>query len=172
MSVCGAGRPEHIIPQRVQSGDQTEERRERDRAAALADKSWTLPCLLCPKRFRETAATRLWSRVIGGAGCCPACSKSRLPHHRFSPNLPRGAGCNPDLPGLPGSRASQQVWGPYSGQWAWEEADRRLDDGQPERSKVEVISSLRPWREVRGQGTSHQGQAWLETVLAGVSGTG
>lgn len=95
-------------------------------AAALAGQELDLPCLLCPEKFRATAATRLWSRVIGGAGCCPACSKSRLPHHRFSPNffqetqdvtLICQACQDPELPA--GLGAVQRPMGPLGRQNVW-----------------------------------------------------
>lgn len=112
------------------------------------------------KKSSNGDPTRLWSRVIGGPGWCPACSMSRLPHHRFSPNFPRGAGCNADLLG---SRASSKFGGRIAANGPWKRACGRWTA----RSEVEVISSPRSLREVggagdRGQGTRDTGQVWLE----------
>lgn len=109
--------------------------------------------------------TRLWSRVIGGSGWCPACSMSRLPHHRFSPNLPRGAGCNADLLG---SRASSKFGGRIAANGPWKTTCGRWTA----RSEVEVISSPRSLREVGGAGDKEQGtrdKCGWRTVLASVS---
>lgn len=78
MCVCVRGSiPEHIILSTFQGfGWGTRQKREAGKTGqdGAAGKSWSfLPCLLCLESFEQRRPTRLWSRVIGGAGCCPAC---------------------------------------------------------------------------------------------------
>lgn len=168
--VCAGQHPraEHSIPSKVSAGgpDRREGEGQRDGyilckqtdgrtdgRTGAAEQSRPPPCLLClEKNSSNGDSTRLWSRVIGGAGWCPACSKSRLPHHRFSPNLPRGVGCNPRPAGIQSIQQSLgavlRPMGPGTG---------RLVDGEPE---ARLKSSQVPAHRVKSgeQGTGDKGQ--------------
>lgn len=166
MSVCGALVPRGTLSlarfrlgtrqERETDGPdgQTDRHRQTDRQGQLSRAGHSLPAVPLEKneQRRPGDQTRLWSRVIGGAGWCPACSMSRLPHHRFSPNFPRGAGCNADLLG---SRASSKFGGRIAANGPWKTTGGRWTA----RSEVEVISSPRSLREVGGsRGTGDRGQ--------------